>query len=339
MVDFCSLAGVDLPIVQAPLGGAVGAKMVAAVSNSGGLGTLPLWSFTDDRVRNTVKETRKLTTKPFAVNLNMAFPQERRLEICLEEGVKIISFFWEDPSNLIRMAKDGGAVVMYTVGNSEDARKAVDDGVDIIVAQGWEAGGHVRGNVATLPLIPAVVDAVGEVPVVAAGGIADGRGLAAVLALGASAAWIGTRFLACLEAEIHEEYLLKLLAACEDDTLYSEDLFDIGWNQAPHRTLLNSTVLDWVNAGRPPSGERPNEGEVIAHSQSRGDILRYSASTPGQDFTGNIEALSMWAGQSVSLVDKVQSASEIIEDIIGEARIVLTRNTQFEWLSSANLAE
>lgn len=326
MSKFCDIAKIEKPIVQAPMGGASGPQLAAAVSNAGGLGTLPLWSANDEVVRETIEKTKDLTDRPFAVNLNMDFPQERRLEICLEEGVPIISFFWQDPSPLIRMAKDGGAVVMHTVGNAEDARKAVDNGIDIVVAQGWEAGGHVRGTVATLPLIPAVVDAVGNIPVVAAGGIADGRGMAAVFALGASAAWIGTRFLASEEAEIHEKYRQQLLASNEVDTVYLEDLFDIGWPNAPHRVIRNSTVDAWETAGKPPSGQRPGEDGVIASSPLTGSISRYSSRTPRFDFTGDIEALSMWAGQGVAMVNKVQPAAEIIDEIIVEARTALSKS-------------
>ena len=326
MSKFCDIAGVEKPIVQAPMGGAGGPQLAAAVSNAGGLGTLPLWVVNDEEVRATIGKTKDLTDRPFAVNLNMEFPQERRLEICLEEAVPIISFFWQDPSPLIRVAKDGGAIVMHTVGNAEDARKAVDNGIDIVVAQGWEAGGHVRGTVATLPLIPAVVDAVGNIPVVAAGGIADGRGMAAVFALGASAAWIGTRFLASEEAAIHEKYRQQLLASKEVDTVYLEDLFDIGWPDAPHRVIRNSTVDAWESAGKPPSGQRPGEDEVIASSPLRGSIPRYSSSTPGIDFTGDIEALSMWAGQGVAMVNKVQPAAEIVDEIIEEARTALSKS-------------
>jgi len=321
---FCDIVGVEKPIVQAPMGGAAGPQLAAAVSNAGGLGTLPLWSADDDTVRATIKKTRELTGRPFAVNLNIEFPQERRLEICLEESVPVISFFWQDPAQLIRMAKDGGAVVMHSVGNVQDARKAVDDGVDIIVAQGWEAGGHVIGTVATLPLIPSVVDAVGDIPVIAAGGIADGRGMAAVFALGASAAWIGTRFLASEEAAIHQVYRQHLLASKEVDTVYLEDLFDIGWPNAPHRVIRNSTVAAWEASGKPPSGQRPLEGEVIASSPLRGNIYRYSASTPGNDFIGDIEALSMWAGQGLAMINKVQPAAEIVDEIINEARMALS---------------
>jgi hypothetical protein len=139
----------------------------------------------------------------------------------------------------------------------------------------------VRGTVATLPLVPAVVDAVSPTPVVAAGGIADGRGLAAVLALGALGAWIGTRFLASEEATIHPRYRERLLEADENDTTYFEELFDVRWPKAPHRTLRNKTVELWESAGRPQSGRRPGEGEVIARSPTSGDIVRYQSYTPG----------------------------------------------------------
>jgi len=214
---------------------------------------------------------------------------------------------------------------MHAIGTAADAKRAVDAGVDIVVAQGWEAGGHVRGMVATMPLVPAVVDAVGPVPVVAAGGIADGRGLAAVLALGAVGAWIGTRFLASDEATIHPHYRQRLLHAVESDTVYTENLFDVGWPNAPHRTLRNRTDEGWDAAGRPPSGHRPGEGEVIGNSQRGGPILRYQSVTPGIGAEGDIDAMSLWAGQTVGLVSKVQPAGEIVREIVDDARAILDR--------------
>ncbi len=216
----------------------------------------------------------------------------------------------------------------HTVSTAKEARHAVECGVDVVVAQGWEAGGHVRGTVATMPLIPAVVDAVGSVPVMAAGGIADGRGFAAALALGACGAWIGTRFLASNEVAIHPHYRERLLAATEDDTVYLEELFDIGWPRAPHRVLRNSTVAAWESAGRPTTGTRPGEGEVVATSKSRGPIVRYRSYTPGADAEGDIDALSLWAGQSVALIHKVQPAAEIVREIVSEAQTILLRLTQ-----------
>jgi NAD(P)H-dependent flavin oxidoreductase YrpB (nitropropane dioxygenase family) len=319
----CERLGIEIPIIQAPMGGAVGPALAAAVSNAGGLGTLALWGADIETLRRQVRETQALTSKPFAVNLNLEFPQEERLDACLQERVPIISFFWREPSALVARAKTGGAVVLHTVGTAEDARRAAECGVDIVVAQGWEAGGHVRGKVATMALVPAVVDAVGPVPVIAAGGIADGRGLAAALALGASGVWIGTRFLASNEVAIHPHYRERIYRATEDDTVYLEELFDIGWPKAPHRVLRNSTVAAWEAAGRPASGQRPGESEVVATSKSRGPIVRYRSYTPAADAEGDIDALSLWAGQSVALVHKTQPAAEIVREIFSEAQAVL----------------
>lgn len=321
----CSRLGIELPIIQAPMGGAVGPILAAAVSNAGGLGMLVPWRADIDTVRRQIRETRALTQRPFGVNLVLELPQEERLSACLEENVPVISFFWRDPSSLVRRAREAGAIVLHTVDSAAAAKRAVDSGVDIVVAQGWEAGGHVRGTVATMPLVPAVVDAVSPVPVVAAGGIADGRGLAAALALGASGAWIGTRFLASQEATIHPRYRERLLQASESDTVFLDNLFDIRWPDAPHRVLRNKTVDAWEAAGRPPPGKRPGEGETIATSRSVGPVVRYQSYTPGPDADGDIDALSLWAGQSVGLVSKVQSAGAIVREIADEARSILQR--------------
>jgi len=321
----CKMLGIDIPVILAPMGGAVAPRLAAAVSNAGALGTLPLWRSDVETLRRAVRKTRSLTSGAFAVNLNMEFPQGERLEACLEEGVPVISFFWRDPGDLVKRAKAGGAVVMYTVGNADDARRAVDAGVDIVVAQGWEAGGHVRGTVATLPLVPAVVDVVGDTPVVAAGGIADGRGMAAALALGAAGVWVGTRFLASEEVSIHPDYQRRILAASENDTAWCENLFNGGWDNAPHRVLRKSTVRDWEAAGKPPPGQRPGEGKIIARSETRGDADRYMSITPGPDTVGEIEPLSLWSGQGVALVRKVRPAGEIVREMNEEANGILRR--------------
>jgi nitronate monooxygenase len=321
----CDKLGITIPVIQAPMGGAVGPQLAAAVCNAGGLGTLPLWRADIETLRRQIRELKSLTNKPFAVNLNLDFPQEERLEACLQERVPIISFFWGDPAGLVSRAKAGGAIVMQTVGTAKEAQAAVRQGVDVVVAQGWEAGGHVWGTVATMALLPAVVDAVAPVPVVAAGGIADGRGLAAALALGASGAWIGTRFLASTEASIHPQYRERLLKASESDTVYLENLFDVNWPNAPHRALRNKTVTDWEAAGRPETGKRPGEGDVIVTSKSLGPIVRYRSYTPAADAEGDIEALSMWAGQSVALVKKLQPAAEIVHEIHAEASAIVKK--------------
>ncbi len=179
-------------------------RLAAAVSNAGALGMVTLtWS---DDAGAVVRETAGLTARPFGGNFVLTEDHHRRLDQALDAGLRIVSFMWGDPSGYIQRVHDAGGIVMHTVGSAQEARQAVASGADVIVAQGWEAGGHVWGRVATLPLVPAVVDAVAPVPVIAAGGIADARGVAAVLALGAQAAWLGTRFLLAEEMPIHEDY-------------------------------------------------------------------------------------------------------------------------------------
>jgi NAD(P)H-dependent flavin oxidoreductase YrpB (nitropropane dioxygenase family) len=305
------LLGIDQPIAQAPI--AEVPRLTAAVSNAGALGMITLTWSAD--VGATVRETAALTARPFGGNLVLTEDRHRRLDQALEAGLRIVSFLWGDPSDYIKRVHDAGGVVLHTVGSAEEARRAVASGADVIVAQGWEAGGHVWGTVATLPLVPAVVDAVAPVPVIAAGGIGDARGVAAVLALGAQAAWLGTRFLLAEEMPIHQEYRRRVIAAAETDARWYPDLYEVGWPDAPNRSLYNSTARAWEAAGRPPGGQRPGDGDVIAHFASGEAIVRYEPAPPMVGTTGDIEALSMWAGQSVALAKQSQSAAEIVAEL------------------------
>jgi NAD(P)H-dependent flavin oxidoreductase YrpB (nitropropane dioxygenase family) len=307
----CELLGIEHPIVQAPI--ASDPRLPAAVSNAGALGSIALWWADDAGV--LVRETAALTDRPFAGNFVLTSDQHGRLDQALSAGLRIVSFLWGDPDSYVDSIHDAGGLVMHTVGSAEEARQAAGCGVDVVVAQGWEAGGHVWGGVATLPLVPAVVDAVAPVPVIAAGGIGDTRGVAAVLALGAQAAWLGTRFLLAEEMPIHEEYRRRLIAAAETDAEWYPDLYDVGWPDSPHRAIHNSTAESWQAAGRPPLGGRPREG-VIAHSASGEPILRYSPAPPLVGTTGEIEALSLWAGQSVGLAKRTQPAAEIVAELV-----------------------
>jgi NAD(P)H-dependent flavin oxidoreductase YrpB (nitropropane dioxygenase family) len=320
----CDLLGIDVPVAQAPMGGASCPALAAAVSDVGGLGTMPVGTVPPETVKAIVEEIRLLTTRPFAVNLLLTRPQEERLEAALEAGAPAVNFGWGDPGTLVARARDGGAKVLVTIGTPEEARAAVDLGTDVIVAQGWEAGGHVWGDIATLPLVPATVDAVAPVPVLAGGGIADGRGLAAALALGAQGAWVGTRFLLAEEAAVHDGYRELLLAAGVADTVHSS-LFDVGWPDAPHRTLRNSTYEAWQQAGRPETGTRPGEGEAIARKPDGAPVVRYASQTPSVGIEGDIEAMSTWAGQGVGLAGRVQPAAEIVRELVEEAEAVLAR--------------
>lgn len=159
-------------------------------------------------------------------------------------------------------------------------------------------------------------------PVVAAGGLADGRGLAAVLALGASAGWLGTRFVMSTEATALPRYRELLAGAAETGTIHSS-LFDIGWENAPHRTLRNPTTDAWEAAGRPAPGSRPGEGDVVARSIDGREIVRYSSSSARDGVVGDVDALSLWAGQGVGLIGDVRSAGELVRSISSQADAIL----------------
>jgi nitronate monooxygenase len=308
----CDLLGIEQPIVQAPMSAVP--QLAAAVSNAGALGMLALtWS---TPAGDVVRETATLTDRPFGGNLVLASDQHRRLDEALEAGMRIVSLFWGDPAGYVEQVHDANGVVLHTVGSAEEARRAAASGVDVVVAQGWEAGGHVWGQVATLPLVPAVVDAVAPVPVIAAGGIGDARGVAALLALGAQAAWLGTRFLLAQEMPIHAEYRRRVMDAAETDTRWYANLYEVGWPDAPNRSLRNSTAEMWEAAGRPPPGSRPGEGDVIAHFASGEPIVRYEPAAPMVGTTGDIEAISLWAGQSVALARQPQPAAEIVAELV-----------------------
>ncbi len=314
----CSLLGIELPIVQAPIGSATCPELAAAVSNAGGLGMLAMSWRTPPVIREMIRRTRALTQRPFGVNLVLQWDQRERLDVCLEEGVRVLSFFWGDPAPYAERARAAGAKVLHTVGSAAEARRAKAAGAEVVVAQGFEAGGHVCGTVTTMALVPRVVDAVAPAPVVAAGGIADGRGLAAALVLGAAGAWIGTRFLASSESAAHDLYKRRILDASETDTAYST-LFDGGWPNAPHRTLRNSTVAQWEAAGQPQGPSRPGEGEVVGKLPDGRPVQRYSDTIPLAGMTGDLEAMALYAGQGAGMVQRIQPAGEIVRQLASEA--------------------
>jgi len=320
--DLTILLQIEKPILSAPMAGAAGPDLVAGVCNAGGYGVIPLWGRPKTQVVDGIAAMRALTDRPFAVNINLGFEYAEALEACIEARVHGVSLFWGMEPAAIEQAKAGGLVVLASVGSAHEARQAADAGADVIVAQGWEAGGHVWGQVSTLALVPAVADAV-DVPVVAAGGIADGRGMAAALMLGASGVWIGTRFLASTEATIHPTYRDHVLAASEDQTEWYADLYDGSWPDAPHRALANATSTTWRAAGAAAPGDRPGEGEVIGTRPGGDPVKRYQSYTPLPETGGDVAAMSMWAGQGVAQVRGVKPAGEIVEEIHAEAHALI----------------
>lgn len=317
----CDLLGIEVPVVQAPI--AVSPALTAAVANAGGLGMLPLSWLAPGQVRDVIAETRKQTSGALAVNLVLEWDPGERLEIALEAGVRAVSFFWGDPTPYADIVHATGAVMLSTVGTADEARRAVAAGVDVVVAQGVEAGGHVWGEVSTMALVPAIADAVPGTPVIAAGGIADGRTLAAALCLGASGVWLGTRFVASEESPMAAVYKEAIVNADAEDTVHCS-LFDRDWPAAPHRVLRNSTVRHWEAAGRPAHGARPGEHDVVAHLADGTAVQRYSDANPEAGATGDLEALALYAGQSVGLINQVDTVDTIIRTLITDTANTLT---------------
>jgi len=318
------LFGIEFPILSAGMGGVALAELAAAVSNAGGIGTIALAGFTPEAIQNEIAAARKLTDRPLLVNLLVPFLRPGIVETVLEEPIQGITFFWGDPAEYIPIVKKSALKVIWQCGSVKEARAAREAGADAIMVQGFEAGGHVRGTVTSLALIPSVRDAVGgEIPIIAAGGFADGRGLAAALALGADAAVFGTRFLASNEAAADPRYQQRIIAAEAEETVHTE-LYDIGWPNAPHRVLRTKVIDEWERAGRPETGKRPGEGKSIGKMTRSGmDIevptVKYSVMAPTSSFEGDIEELALYAGMSVSLVREKLPAGEIVRRIATEA--------------------
>jgi NAD(P)H-dependent flavin oxidoreductase YrpB (nitropropane dioxygenase family) len=323
----CDLLGIEHPIIAAPMGPDMsGPELVAAVSNAGGLGILQAQFASPPVFREEIRRVRELTAKPFGVNLLLHFPVEDQVAICLEEQVPVLSLFWGDPAPYVERAHAAGAKVFAQVGSVADARGAAAAGVDVIIAQGVEAGGHVAGEVSTLALVPRAVDAVAPRPVAAAGGIGDARGVVAALALGAQAAVLGTRFLASTESRAHPHYKQKLLEAGEGDTVRTT-LFGYGWPNAPHRTLRTAFVQQWLGQESRGQESRPDEpavGQTVVGGQPM-PVLRFMGLPPNGEASGDIESMDLLAGESVGLVGEIKPAGQIVRELVEETRQIISQ--------------
>ena len=320
----CDIFNMDFPIISAGMGGIAGAELAAAVSEAGGLGTLGLAALSREGIRNEIAAAHARTQKPLAGNLLVPFLRPGIIDTVADAGLAAVTFFWGDPQEYvgpIKNLRSGGTKIIWQCGTVEEARLARDAGVDVIMAQGFEAGGHVRGQVTTLALIPEMRDTLPDMPLIAAGGIADGRGLVAALALGADGAALGTRFLASIESAAHPLYKERIVRAHAPDTIHTT-LYDIGWPDAPHRVLRTKVFDDWEQAGCPAPGNRPGEGAPIVKMR-RPDIdvpvVNYTVMPPTDYTEGEVDRLALYAGQSCSLIKEIVPAGEIVRRIASEA--------------------
>lgn len=322
----CRDLTIDHPILSAPLGGGTaGPELAAAVSEAGGLGLLGMGGLPAAAIREQIRATRERTSRPFGVGLLLPHLAGGEVEACAEARVAVLLLFWGDVAPHVADAKRAGVRVFAQVGSVAEAEAAAAAGVDAIVAQGFEAGGHVRGTTSLATLVPAVVRAVAPLPVVAAGGIATGRGLVAALGLGAEAVMMGTRFVASEESRASDAYKQRVVRAGAEDTVHLT-LFDFGWPDAAHRVLRNRAVDEWEAAGRPPAGGRPGEGAIVGRmpvGDATIEVPRYSAINPMVGFEGDLEYTALYAGESCSLVNDVAPAAAIVRDVVAEATDVL----------------
>jgi nitronate monooxygenase len=328
----CDLLGIDVPIIAAPMGFITGPELAAAVCNAGGLGVMAAGGAPPPVLQRQIRRLHDLTTRPYGVNIllfeieGMDRPLDQLVDVCIAERVPVISFFWGDCTRFVPAIHAAGLKVMDQVGSVESAERSARAGVDIVVAQGIEAGGHVEGDITTLALVPRVVDCVAPVPVVASGGIADGRGVAAVLALGAEAAMIGTRFVCTLEAGAHPLYQERLLHASEKDTVRTI-LFGHGWPNAPHRVLRTAFVDQWQGQEARAQESRPDEPVIGSLSLGGHEIplLRFMGIPPNTATTGDIDKMALYAGQGVGLVREIKPAADVLRELVRETEEVITK--------------
>ena len=324
----CRQLGIEYPLFSAGMGGGMaGPELVAAASNAGACGVLGMGGLPAPYIRQLIQQTRMLTDKPFGVNILLPILQEGQIESCLDEQVPILVLFWGDPTPYVREAHRRGTKVFVQVGSVEEAQTAVRAGVDAIIAQGVEAGGHVKSTSALSTLVPAVLEAVEPVPVIAAGGIANGRGLVAALSLGAQAVSMGTRFLASEETRVVRAYKERVVQSRAEDTVLTL-LFDIGWPDAPHRVLRNKVIEEWEMAGRPANGRRPGEGSIVGTmpiADTVVEVVKYMVFPPLTGFTGDIDYAVLYAGESCGLVRDIKPAGQIVREVMQEAEEVIEK--------------
>jgi NAD(P)H-dependent flavin oxidoreductase YrpB (nitropropane dioxygenase family) len=311
----CDLLGIQHPIVLGGMaGGHTSVTLAAAVSSAGGLGTLGLGRTPPDHISKEIRSLREATPQPFGVNFLLFDAREAAITATLNERPPVFAAAWaradQDLALLFKRAHGSGSLVMYQASTVAEALRAKTAGADVIVAQGTEGGGHV-GWMATMTLLPMIVDAVDATPVLAAGGITDGRALVAVLALGAQGALLGTRFLATKESPLHPSFKQAILDSDGHDTALTE-IPDLArgsvWPGAMARVRRNAFIQRW--AGR--------EWELRARQQEALAALQQASAT------GDADNAALFMGQDAGLINDLPAAAELVGRMVAEAKALLT---------------
>ena len=313
----CRMLGIRYPICQAGMYSVAYGKLAAAVSNAGGLGVIGSAFMDPEQLRREIQLVKNETDKPYGVDILFAEVQggdattsgytqevEEHIEATFEEGATVIVSGLGNPGRIVQRAHDAGMKVMSLVGTSRQAQKVEASGVDVVIATGNEAGGHV-GRVGTLPLVAKVVDCV-NIPVLAAGGISDGRGLVAALALGAQGVWMGTRFIATEEARGHINYKQKIVDIDEDGTIVTR-----GHSGKTARIICNKFTEYWAS----------HQDDIKPFPYQLREVGE-PASVRGR-MEGDIEHGVLAAGQGSGVIDSISSAGAVVEQIMSEAKAIL----------------
>ncbi|MGH9083039.1 MAG: NAD(P)H-dependent flavin oxidoreductase [Acidimicrobiales bacterium] len=313
---FTKLVGCRVPLQQAGMGGTATPELAAAVTAAGGLGTLasPVVSAAAATAALDVVESR--TSGPVGYNFLVPF-LDLDAVIVAASRARVVEFFYGDPdAALVALVHEQHALACWQVGSVSEAAMAADAGCDFVVAQGVEAGGHVRGEIGLLVLLDQVLAAI-DVPVVAAGGIGSARAMAAVLAAGAAGARVGTRFVVAEEADAHPAYVDALIAAEPEDTVVTTT-FSVEWPDAPHRVLQSCIDAAEAMPGDPAGHIELDDGRRLG-------VPRRSVLPPGRHTTGAVGAMAQYAGQSVGSVRARQPAGDIVRELAGGAERLLAR--------------
>ena len=314
----CDLLGIPHPIVLGGMGNATTAPLVAAVSNAGGFGTLGTSAFDASTLDREIASIHERTDKPFGINHLLFQIKEDMYAVTLRARPALVAFAWarkdQNLRDYVQRAHDAGSKVMYMAGEVSEALRAAEAGADVLVAQGTEAGGHV-GWMASLPLVPMMVKALAPLPVLCAGGIADGRGLAGALALGAEGVLLGTRFLATHESPLHANFKQAIVDSDGHDTVLTE-IPDLAsqrvWPGAMSRAKRNGFIERWAGREWAVRQNAAEIGKELAKARAAGDI----------------DNASLSFGQDAGLIDSIKSVKEVIEEIVAEAEEIMRGRLQ-----------
>ena len=327
----CDLLGIEHPILSVGFGAAAIPELAAAVSNAGACGVLGWGGMPPFAVQTTVERTHALTKRAFGFNFIIAaldadITQEDRafvnqaISTAIEGRIALLVLFWGDPAPFVARAHANGVKVFLQTGSVREATAAAAAGVDGVIVQGIEAGGHVRATESLWKVLPECVEAVDPLPVIAAGGIGNGAEIVHALRTGAQGVSMGTRFVACEEAWVHRGYKQRVVGGAAGDTVLGE-VFNADWPDAPHRVLRNRIVSDWEARGW------SEQGKTIGRMKLPwGEVREWKRYSPGMvmpDFDGDIDDVPLWAGTSVDSVDSIKPAATIVSDLVREAEAAL----------------